>query len=360
MTPTGRRGRLLWSAALGVAACAPRPALPPALPSDIARALASGPEPPVPPSRCDATVRAYGARGDGSTDDTGAFNDAIWYLPVDATLCVPAGTYMIDGARSVQLKSRMTMWLAPGAILRAKPTRDPQYAVVKIWKHSDVTIYGGVIEGERMMHTGSSGEWGMGIDVKGASRVTIRAMTIRDCWGDGILIDGFDDRSYIDPATDPTYSSDVQIIDVTADGNRRQGVSIVSGRNITLVRPRLLNTHGTGPGAGIDIEPDLPWQTIENIHLIDPLTVNNEGPGILILLDKLRPTSFSTIRIERHTDHNSAHALYLAAPQQSARIDIDAPDWAASKKPGVFGRACTVEVNIVGARSGRIRPDPCT
>jgi hypothetical protein len=314
---------------------------------------------PARPERCDASVRDYGARGDDDVDDTAAFNDAIWYLTPGTTLCVPPGIYLIDAVKSVHLKSRMTLWMWPGVVLRAQPTSEPQYAILKVWKHSDVIIYGGTLEGERDRHLGTSGEWGMGIDVRGASRVTIRRVTIRGCWGDGILIDGFDDKTMIDPATDSTLSEDVDVVDVTADRNRRQRISLVSGRNVAVIGSRLLNTRGTGPAAGIDIEPDLPSQTVENVHLIDLQTENNQGPGIMVLLHQLEPTAFSTITVDRHTDRGSSRGLYLHAPRQTGQIHVASPDWTRSKRATEIHRSCSMELTVTEPRPSKLKWEAC-
>src|SRR3546814_15508044 len=65
-----------------------------------------------PPSRARGSalinVRNHGARGNGSTDDTAAFQRAIAALPsTGGTVVVPAGTYMIDAVRKVRLRRRM-------------------------------------------------------------------------------------------------------------------------------------------------------------------------------------------------------------------------------------------------------------
>ena len=45
---------------------------------------------------------------------------------------------------------------------------------------------------------------------------------------------------------------------VTADNNRRQGLSIVEADGVLVTDSIFSNTHGTRPSAGIDLEPDQP------------------------------------------------------------------------------------------------------
>ncbi|HVI57294.1 MAG TPA: glycosyl hydrolase family 28-related protein, partial [Luteimonas sp.] len=146
-----------------------------------------------PPSRARGTkvlsVRNYGARGDGSTDDTTAFQNAINALPADGgTIDVPAGTYMIDAVRSVKLRSKMHLRLASGALLKAKGNAEKWSNVLIAERASDVEVSGGEIQGERDRHQGTTGQWGHGITLRGASRVTIRDILISKCWGDGICM----------------------------------------------------------------------------------------------------------------------------------------------------------------------------
>lgn len=357
--PCGTPRSTLAAALLAVAACggAARPPVAEA-PRPDPGVVDSFFNPPARPTHCDSHVAEFGARGNGRTDDTDAFNNAVWYLPTGGTLCVRAGVYLVNALKSVHLKSNMTLWMAPGAVLRAIPNDQQQYAIIRIWKQTDVFMYGGAIEGERKHHRGTAGEWGMGIDVRGSSRVTIRQVQVRDCWGDGILIAGFDDRTYIDPTTDSPYSENIDIVDVVADGNRRQGVSLISGRNVAFIRPWLVNTAGTPPAAGIDIEPDLPTQSVANVHLIDAITRNNQGPGIMLLLNKLARNSYVSVAIAGHADYGSSRGLYLVAPDQRGSVVVRGQDWAASKRELEIQRSCDMELALIVGGT-QARPPSC-
>src|SRR4051794_20111836 len=82
------------------------------------------PTPPPPPPTptfaartCD--VKTFGAKGDGSTNDTPAINSAISSCNSagGGTVSFPTGTYM---AASIHLKSNIRLLLTSGAILRAR------------------------------------------------------------------------------------------------------------------------------------------------------------------------------------------------------------------------------------------------
>ncbi|MFC5436371.1 glycosyl hydrolase family 28-related protein, partial [Rhodanobacter umsongensis] len=124
-------------------------------------------------------VRNAGALGNGRHDDTAAFQAAINSLPsTGGTITVPAGTYMIDALRSINMRSHVRLQLSSGAKLVAIPNSSQRSHVIKAWKVTNVEITGGAIVGERARHIGTTGEWGMGIDILASSKVYVHDLTI--------------------------------------------------------------------------------------------------------------------------------------------------------------------------------------
>lgn len=219
-------------------------------------------------------VKDKGAKGDGRTNDSAPLQRAIDAVAgKGGTVFVPDGVYMVDAVNeSVKLKNRVTLKLSPGATLKVIPNALKHYALLLVSKASDVTILGGTLDGDRNEHTGVGGEWGMGVRiVDGSARVTISGTTSRNMWGDGFYIEN---------------ASDVALCGVTADRNRRQGLSIIEGQNIDVVGSTFSNTHGTEPSAGIDLEPDRPEQKITRVSIQRSKFIDNAGEGILIAARK--------------------------------------------------------------------------
>lgn len=221
-------------------------------------------------------VRDKGAKGDGTTDDTSAFQAAVDALPKSGgTVTVPPGNYIIDAMRAINLRSNMLFQLAPTATLTAIPNNSPRSHVIKVWNANNVRITGGRIVGERNTHTGAGGEWGYGLNIQASNHVYVSNMHISDCWGDGIWIGA------IGPDHNATPSTDVTIDNVISTNNRRQGLSIGPVDGVVIKNSTFSGSNGTKPESGIDIEPQA--QGFARNITIDTCTISgNHGTGMEI------------------------------------------------------------------------------
>ncbi len=227
---------------------------------------------PPPASSFTASVKTYGATGDGVTDDTAAIQAAIDAVGgTGGTLLVPDGVYMINavvaGSKGLVLRSDMTLRLSPGAVLKALANGSDGYAILYLPAVKNVTITGGALEGDRGAHTAATGESGMGILIASSERVCVAGITARECWGDGFYVGG------------ATGCRDITFCHVVADHNRRQGLSVVKADGVLVRHSTFKNTQGTLPECGIDIEPNA-GETVANMRIQDCAFLNNSGSGI--------------------------------------------------------------------------------
>jgi len=216
-------------------------------------------------------AKDYGAKGNGTSDDTLAIQNAIDYISSvgGGTVNVDSGTYLINPDVSINMKSNIQLSLTGDAILKSLASGRVNSEIINIVNVNNVNVIGGKIIGDRYIHTGTGGEWGMGVNVAGSSNVNITGINITDCWGDGIYIGG-------------VSSSNVVIYSVISNNNRRQGMSITNAKNIAVANSEFKNTNGTLPQAGIDIEPNIN-ETVEDIKINNVKFINNQGSGIDIL-----------------------------------------------------------------------------
>lgn len=212
---------------------------------------------------------------DGKHDATQAIQSYIDAAAVKrAVVNIPAGEYMVNPDVGISLHSGSRFELADGARLVAKPSHNSNYGVIRIYNVNDVVLGGGAIVGERDHHLGSGGEWGMGIDVRGSSNVVIHDISVSKCWGDGIYLGRGVKQS--------VPCKGIIIRNVTSVGNRRQGLSIVSCIGALVENSRFLNTSGTAPSAGIDLEPNKN-DPVENIVIRNCIMQGNTGAGIQVV-----------------------------------------------------------------------------
>jgi parallel beta-helix repeat protein len=211
-------------------------------------------------------VKALGAFGDGIHNDTAAIQAAIDEIGgTGGSVQIPDGVYLVDAVNYLHLQSNMTLNLSSGAVLKAIPNSQANYSVLRIDGVTNVNVIGGTLQGERTQHQGTSGEWGMGVDIHNSSNITIEGLSTIDMWGDGIYIGD--------------SSTNIQVCKVLADNNRRQGISITSVNGAVVKDSIFQNTNGTAPSAGLDIEPN-PGETVNNVQVLNSQFNNNWGTGI--------------------------------------------------------------------------------
>ncbi|MFD2962490.1 MULTISPECIES: hypothetical protein [Olivibacter] len=96
------------------------------------------------------------------------------------------------------------------------------------------------------------GEWGYGIYLFAAKNVVIKGITLRECWGDGSAMGGPDTNvSVLKPC------ENIKFIDCVFNDNRRQGCSVVTANDVFFDNCQFINTYGTLPMAGVDLEPNM-------------------------------------------------------------------------------------------------------
>lgn len=191
-------------------------------------------------------VKYFGAKGDGLTDDTKAIQNAIdaFDRSKNTEVFIPSGTYLINPDECVELRDNTRLRLNPDAILKAKGSYLSYNSVIKIGNVSNVELIGGKIVGDRYEHLGTAGAQGHGIRITGSNDVYVSDVTVSDCWGDGI---------YVGSNVIQNYSENVVIERVNSYSNRRNGITIISAKDLVIRDSIISASSGNLPQSGICI-----------------------------------------------------------------------------------------------------------
>jgi hypothetical protein len=211
-------------------------------------------------------------------DDTASFNRAIKALGGTCnTLYVPEGDYYIDAGVSIVLKSNMNLVMSPNARIIANANSRTKYDIIVASAVKNVTISGGQIIGDRYSHTGTSGEWGMGIGIYDGTNITISDVVVSDCWGDGIYLGSGNGQD------SSASTKNVTIQNCTLKNNRRNNLSIVCADYVTIDKSSFIKANGTNPQYGICIETNYDTNPNEHIIIANSTFENNAEAAIGIV-----------------------------------------------------------------------------
>ena len=196
------------------------------------------------------SVKDFGAVGDGVADDTAAIQAA---LNASEFVLFPAGVYLVNPIANttpiphgVQVPSKRMLLFSEGAVIKAMANSADSYAIMAGIDASDIIILGGVFEGDRATHTGTTGEWGFGLDLRGCNNIKLIGTVFKDCWGDGL---------YVDISTSSgAESSDIVSVGCMFLNNRRNNVSIIGCLGARFADCAFKSASGTAPECGVDLE----------------------------------------------------------------------------------------------------------
>lgn len=139
--------------------------------------------------------------GSESVNTTNGINNAlIWAQNNGYSGCkLPSGIYSVDKDSQLQMVSNMTIDLY-GCLIKKETNGYEKYVTISVNKKVNVTILGGVIQGDKVTHDYTSvqgtHEWGKGIEITGSRNTTIDSVEVKESTGYGVAVDFFYNHSY--------------------------------------------------------------------------------------------------------------------------------------------------------------------
>lgn len=188
--------------------------------------------------------------------------------------------------RPLKLRSNQTVYFEPGVVVEAKRGAflGKNDSLFHLDQGEDVTLVGS--RATLRMHKEDyrsvgyeNAEWRMTLRFTSCRHIRVQGLTLESSGGDGI---------YIGRSTKGLpYCEDVIIRDVRCLDHHRQGISVITAKNLRIENCVFANTDGTAPRAGIDFEPNHADEFIQDCVVHSCIMENNAGPGILVYLRPL-------------------------------------------------------------------------
>ena len=149
-------------------------------------------------------------------------------------------------------------------------------------------------------------EWRHGLSLLSCRDVRIEDLRIEQTGGDGI---------YLGVAASQRPNLDVVIRGVDCHDNHRQGISVISAKNLLIDGCQLRHTKGTDPQAGIDFEPNSPSDELVNCVVKNTVASGNAGTGFQICTQSMagRSKPISIVLENCLSRENLQHAIHLVS-----------------------------------------------
>lgn len=181
-----------------------------------------------------------------------------------------------------------------------KASDKTNYEILRIHSKRNIVVFSPKITGDRKIHIGQKGEWGMGISIKSSENVKIINSNINDCWGDGI---------YLGQSGNVTNKNIILNYGIL-DNNRRNAISVISSNGLVISNLILSNTNGTNPQTGLDFEPNSNNEVLDDIEVKNLYTFNNAKQGVFFVLGNLNGgVNKVGIKMDTHADRYSVRSI---------------------------------------------------
>lgn len=165
------------------------------------------------------------------------------------------------------------------ATIRFLPNASIKYYIMNCYNLHDILFDNIHLIGDKEEHTGTEGEWGHCLNVTDSYNITIKNSIFENAWGDGIYL-----------GLEFTKIPLNEVKNLTVDNckilnSSRNGISVCTGKNVTIKNCYIEGTNRTNPKTGINIEPE--HENMSNAYLenliIDNVNLNKNSYGISII-----------------------------------------------------------------------------
>jgi hypothetical protein len=255
-----------------------------------------------------ATRIVASSLGFNATDATIPFRAAI-NTNVDTVIIDNVGSdWFIQPTRFFDISNRVIIF-QPGVNLVAKPGAytDPGACLFELIRATNITMIGYDVVFKMQKAEILNGEFRHTISLNRSKQIAIYGIWCKDSGGDGIFLGGYFPGTF-------NYCEDIIIKDCIFDNHLRQGMSIISAQNVKVSNCKFINTVGTLPEYGVDLEPDSPTERMVNVVFSECEFSANNGSGVGLAFFNLDsnslPVSVSFNDCLIRNNHTTTNAYY--------------------------------------------------
>jgi len=265
--------------------------------------------------------------------------------------------------RPLQIPSHTRLVLESGVVLQTAPGYTQFQRLINIVNVQDVEIagYGATLRMNKEEY--KNGEYRHCVYISGSTGIELNGVTCMEPGGDGFYVSGSEKKP---------FSENVTLENVSADGSTRNGLTIISAKNLIVRHSTFSRSAGVKPDSGIDLEPETPADRLDEVLLEDNTTEQNAGQGIRIAVSKLTPKSHPVqVLISGHHDRDAGGSSLFATNETRGLRGVSGTvtvEHFSSESPRLYGilfsfwnsngpRAFISEAQILNANQSRSTDD---
>ena len=178
------------------------------------------------------------------------------------------------------------------------------------------------------------GEWRHSLSINNSFDIEVYGLRLIESGGDGVYISG--DTWY----GDQLYSENIILKDLWCEKHYRQGISVISAQHLFVKNCWFINTSGTLPMSGVDLEPFEIFHRMTDVVFEKCRFTGNYGNGIQLSFSFLTSASIPVDVTFRDCYSSSNHDV--SNTYSTAEIVVSASDRDAVTGKVIFDR-CLVE-----------------
>jgi hypothetical protein len=222
------------------------------------------------------SVKEWGAKGDGRTDDSRAIQYALDALPSrGGKLTFEQGSYLIGKGLNINRKNHFTIE-GKGARIIAKAgiPKTAENSLLTILNCEHFQIKGLELDGNRDRRPTVANQ----VPCHNLRILDVRHADFIGVISNNGMQDGF---TLQDKRDNPAPVRHVRFIDCIAINNYRQGLSVINGSDIEILGGEYSGTNGVEPQAGIDIEANKNEPGNERVSIKNVTFRDNNSYGVM-------------------------------------------------------------------------------